>query len=352
MENERIKAWLPAIRAGSGTDVYTRRLAASLERHGIMAQITWFPLSHELLPALLQRTQPPLGTDIIIANSWNGFAFERNNLPLVVIVHHCVFDPGLRPYKSVLQSLYHRFFAEPREVRSMHAADAVVTVSHYVANHLRQKISMDGVEVINNWVDTELFKPKPQETHENRPFRLLFIGKPTRLKGGDLLAPLMRRLGTDFELRFTAEPQDCRRMNLPANMIPVGKFTEQGMVRAYQECDAVLLPSHAEGFGYAALEGMACGKPVITSNNTALPEIIIDGVTGILCETNDIEAFARAGQLLAQDSTLCSVMGSAGRQRTMETFSESMLIDRYIRLIHQCLMPKKDSLTLPSSSFP
>ena len=335
MENGRIKAWLPSIQAGSGTDVYTERLAASLERHGIATQITWFPLSHELLPALLRRAEPPPGTDIIIANSWNGYAFERVGLPLVVIVHHCVFDPALRPYKSGLQSLYHRFLAEPREERSLHAADAVVAVSYCVENHLRQKLGIDNVEVIYNWVDTELFKPQPQEARGDTPFRLLFVGKPTRLKGGDLLAPLMRRLGTDFELRFTAEPRDCRKINLRANMIPVGKLTEQDMVRTYQECDAVLLPSRTEGFGYAALEAMACGKPVIASNNTALPEIITDGVTGILCETNDIEAFARACQLLAEDTNICSVMGSASRQRAMESFSEATLIERYIHLMHQ-----------------
>jgi glycosyltransferase involved in cell wall biosynthesis len=333
MENGKIKVWLPAIQAGSGTDVYTRRLAAALERHGIATQITWFSLSHELLPALLRRAQPPAGTDIVIANSWNGFAFKRTGLPLVVVVHHCVFDPDLRRYKSALQSLYHRFFAEPREVRSLRAADAVVAVSHYVANHLHQKLGMDGVEVIHNWVDTERFKPQPQEARGDRPFSLLFVGKFSRLKGGDLLAPLMRRLGTAFELRFTAEPQDCRNMNLPANMIPIGRLSEQEMICAYQACDALLLPSRAEGFGYAALEAMACGKPVIACNNTALPEIVTNGITGILCDTGDVGAFANACRLLADDSALCSLMGSAGRQRAIELFSESTAIKLCLDLI-------------------
>lgn len=341
MENGKIKVWLPAIQAGSGADVYTRRLAASLECHGIAAQITWFPLSHELLPALLQRTQPPPGTDIIIANSWNGFAFERAGLPLVVIVHHCVFDPGLRPYKSVLQSLYHRFLAEPREVRSLHAADAVVTVSHYVANHLQQKLGMDGAKVIHNWVDTELFKPQPQGARGYRPFRLLFVGKPSLLKGGDLLAPLMRRLGADFELRVTAESQDCLKMDLPANIIPVGKLTEQDMVRAYQECDAVLLPSRAEGFGYAALEAMACGKPVIASDNTALPEIVQDGNTGILCRTGDVGAFADACRRLAKDAALCLKMGGAGRARVLALSTEQAALHSYLHLMERLVGPSE-----------
>lgn len=341
MESGRIKAWLPAIRAGSGTDIYTRRLAAALERHGITAVITWFPLSHELLPALLLLAQPPSGTDIIIANSWNAFAFKRIGLPLVAVVHHCVFDPELRSYKSELQYVYHRFFAEPREVRSLHAADAVVAVSHYVAKHLQQKHGMNGVEVIYNWVDTELFKPQPQEARRDRPFRLLFVGKPSPLKGGDLLTPLMRRLGAGFELRLTVNPRDCRKMNLPANMIPMGQLTEQDMVHAYRSCDALLLPSRAEGFGYAALEAMACGKPVIASNNTALPEIVTDGISGILCNNGELDAFSNACQRLADDRVFCLVMGSAGRQRAVERFSESVAATPYFNMVNRLIVSRE-----------
>jgi glycosyltransferase involved in cell wall biosynthesis len=340
MENGKIKVWLPAIRAGSGADVFTLRLAAALERHGIMAQITWFPLSHELLPSLLQRVQPPTGTDIIFAGSWSGFAFKRFDLPLVVIVHHCVFNPALRLYKSGLQYFYHCLFAEPREARSLRAADAVVAVSRCVANHLRQKLGLDNVEIIYNWVDTDLFKPQLQERHGDRPFRLLFVGKLTRLKGGDMLAPLMRRLGKGFELRFTANRQDCRKMNLPPNMIPIGRLLERDMVKAYQECDALLLPSRAEGFGYAALEAMACRKPVVACNNTALPEIILDSATGILCNTNDIDAFENACRLLAGDQNLCAAMGSAGHQRAVEKFSESSALTLYLGLIGRLIAAK------------
>lgn len=341
MENGKIKVWLPAIRAGSGADVYTRRLAVALEHHGITAQITWFKLSHELLPVLLRRAQPPHGTDIIIANSWNAFAFRCFGLPLVAVVHHCVFDPKLRSYKSFPQFFYHRFFAEPREARSLHAADAVVAVSHFVANQLRQKLGRDGVEVIHNWVDTDLFKPQPQEARGDRPFRLLFVGKPTRLKGGDLLVPLMHRLGADFELWFTANSRDCEKIYPPSNMIPIGMLAEQEMIRAYQECDAVLLPSRAEGFGYAALEAMACGKPVIASNNTALPEVIQDGITGILCNTGDVEVFANACRLLAGDPVLCVNMGDAGRQCAEERFAGAMSIESYICLIRRFLRPTR-----------
>lgn len=339
MENGKIKVWLPAIKSGSGADVYTRRLAAALERHGMATQITWFPLSHELFPFLMGRVQPPSGTDMIIANSWNAFSFRRFGLPLLAVVHHCSFDPDLRRYKSVAQSLYHRLIAEPREVSSLRGADAVVAVSRCVADHLRQRGGLDNAEVIHNWVDTDLFRPSLLEDRGGRPFRLLFVGRPTSLKGGDLLAPLMRRLGASFELRITTEPQDVQKISPSASMISIGRLAELEMVKAYQQCDAVLLPSRAEGFGYVALEAMACGKPVIASNNTALPEIVADGVTGILCNTDDIEVFANACRLLLGDVDLCAAMGCAGRQRAEESFSEARSIESYILLMERLLRP-------------
>lgn len=337
MENGKIKVWLPAIQAGSGADVYTRRLAVALERRGITACISWFPLSHELLPFLLKHARPPAGTDIVIANSWIGYAFRRSNLPLIVVVHHCIFNSELRSYKSALQSFYHRYIVEPREVLSLHEADAVVAVSNYVAEQLRHRLGVDKVKVIYNWIETDLFRPLPVEPRRDRPFRLLFVGRPKRLKGIDMLAPLMRRLGEEFELHLTADPQECKKMNLPANVIPIGRLAEQELIRAYQECDALLLPSRAEGFGFTALEAMACGKPVIASNNTALPEIVADGVTGILCNTDDISAFENACRLLASDPYSCAAMGSKGSQRAVEKFSEARSVENYIFLMNRFL---------------
>jgi len=253
----------------------------------------------------------------------------------VAVVHHCTFDLALRPYKSLPQALYHDLIAAPREARSLRAADAVVAVSHHVAGHLRKRHGFEGAEVIHNWVDTDHFSPAPHERADARPFRLLFVGKPTRLKGGDLLAPLMRRLGGGFELAITATPEACRSMGLSSGMIPLGRLTEQEMIHAYQNSDAVLVPSRAEGFGYAALEAMACGKPVIASNSAAIPEVVADGINGILCKTGDADAFAGACRRLASDASLYDSMGNAARRRAAQIFSLTAVMPSYVELIER-----------------
>lgn len=335
MINGQLKVWLPAVRADSGADVYTQRLAAALERHGVLAEISWFPLRYEFAPFLLKNISPPAGTDIVIANSWNAFAFKRAGLPLIVIEHHCVFDPAFKPFQSTAQNLYHRSLIKPYAMRSFRAADAIVAVSDFTARSLRRNAGLENVEVIYNWIDMGIFCPTTEDQPTGRSFRLLYVGNPSRRKGADLLAPIMRKLGTDFELHFTSgfktENMDCDQFN----MVRLGKLSNEELVQAYKECDALIFPTRFEGFGYAALEAMACGKPVITSNNTALPEVVADGGTGILCDTGDVAAFADACRLLADDPALRLSMGEAGRRRAVEQFSESSVFEHYINLIER-----------------
>lgn len=81
-----LKIWLPAVRAGSDTDVYTERLAIGLEHAGHEAIIQWFPHRYDLMPWRLKYVSAPPGVDFIHANSFQGFAFKRCNIPLVEAV--------------------------------------------------------------------------------------------------------------------------------------------------------------------------------------------------------------------------------------------------------------------------
>jgi glycosyltransferase involved in cell wall biosynthesis len=338
MQNGKVKIWLPAIRVGTGTDVFTQRLADALASHGTTTQISWFPPKFELTPFLLRLVPPPAGTDIVFANSWNGFAFKRPDIPLIVTVHHSGFDPAVHTYRTPAQRLYHRLLIKPLEKKSFQAADVVTAVSMFTADSVKRATGLGKVEVIHNWIDVDRFHPISRvQLQDTRPFRLLFVGKPSPSKGADLLTPIMRRLGPDFELRIAGRPHSARRADFPPNIRVLSWLNEDDLIREYQECDALLFPSRSEGFGYVALEAMACGKPVIASNVTALPEVINDGVAGILCPVDDVNAFAGACSRLAVDVELCIKMGNAARKWAIEQFSEPQVMGRYLTLIHRLL---------------
>jgi glycosyltransferase involved in cell wall biosynthesis len=84
----------------------------------------------------------------------------------------------------------------------------------------------------------------------------------------------------------------------------------------YSQAMALVFPSLWEGFGIPALEAMACGTPVITSNISALPEVV--GEAGLLIDPYNTEAITEALAKVAQDSQLRSKMSESSLQRASE----------------------------------
>ena len=333
-----MKIWLPMIRGGSGADIFANRLAAGLQRHGTTVQISWFPTYFQFAPFLLSTTPPPPGTDIIHTLSWSGFAFQRKGIPLVVTEQLDVLDPHYRPYKGFAQNAYHQTLVRTFAKASFNAAHAITAVSQATADSVRSFLPAREVYVIYNSVDTRMFYPHQNSRESNTPMRLLFVGNLTRRKGADMLAPIMRKLGNRFELRFTAGLRDLRLKSSESNMVPIGRLVgDQALFSAYQQSDALLFPSRIEGLPIAPLEAMACGKPVIAARTSSLPEVLEDGVCGYLCNVDDVDSFASACRKLAADPGILRAFGEAARRRAATLFSEDVVLPRYIELYQKVL---------------
>lgn len=331
--------WFPAIRTGTGTDRFTERLVQALQKRNIEADVTWLPHRAEYAPWTVTVPKPPKWASIVHINSWLHTRFVPNNLPLVVTLHSCVHDDALSPYKTTLQRLYHRYWVKTLEKRALKRADATTAVSRYTAKQAQKQFDCSKITPIYNWVDTTTFRPGEQNrTH--RPFRLIYVGSLRRSKGSDILATVMRRLGPDFELRYTGNPDDFPEPSaLPDNMIPLGRLHgDAALVAAYQDCDALFFPTRLEGFGLVVTEAMACGLPVISSNNTALPEIIPDQDHGVLCPTDDIDCFVSSARRLAKmDGREWTRIRHKAIKRVNEAFSEDSAIIKYIEIYQNAI---------------
>jgi glycosyltransferase involved in cell wall biosynthesis len=105
-------------------------------------------------------------------------------------------------------------------------------------------------------------------------------------------------------------------------------------------CDVVVfptLPSLGEGFGLAALEAMASGRPVVASDMGPLPEIVVDGVTGFLVAPGAADEIARALEKLEADRGLLSTMGATGRTRAKTEFGSDAMAERTVQVYREAL---------------
>lgn len=315
--------WLPTIRAGTGADVYTRRLRDGLVARGIRAEIAWLPHRAEYLPWTVPVPQPPDWANVAHVNSWLPRRFWPRGLPVVATVHHLVHDPAYRLFRSPAQAAYHGLLIRPRELRAIREADAVTTVSDYVRRTVVAFSGREDIAMIHNWIDADAFSPGTATAARTAgPFRLFMVGSRTRRKGVDLLPAFVAALDPGFELRYAGGPTD------PQSPIPcvveLGRISQADLVREYRACDAVVSLSRYEGFGYTALEAMACGKPFLGFRTSALPEVVgEDG--GVLVPIDDVQALAAAAIELRGRLGKAELAGMTGRRRVLRQFGAANL---------------------------
>ncbi|MCK0155053.1 glycosyltransferase family 4 protein [Alcanivorax sp. S6407] len=327
--------WFPTIRTNTGTDVYTLRLIKGLNERGIKAEASWLPLRAEYAPWTAPLPSQPKWANIIHTNTWFHHRFIPAQLPLVATMHHSVHHPSAAPYKGKLRTLYHNHWIAPMERQVLIRAKKVIAVSQFVADTTRQTLADVPIEVIYNGVDTEIFKPYLQQKTETRPFRLLYVGSWISRKGVDLLAPIMRELGDNFELLYTGGPaSDKDKPSMPANMHDIGRLDgDREVARAMQQADALLFPSRSEGFGLVAAEAIACRLPVIATRGSSLIEVVTHGTTGLLCPADNVSAFTQAARQLANTH----MDNGAIEDHVKERFSIERSIEATIKVYYQVL---------------
>jgi glycosyltransferase involved in cell wall biosynthesis len=152
-------------------------------------------------------------------------------------------------------------------------------------------------EAVNAGISPERLTLVPNGISANRPVpatfptewssqrtRVLFIGRLDRQKGYDLLVDAARALADSIDVRIlgSAVVGKQQHLDLPANVALLGWMNRQQIEAQLEAADLVVIPSRWEAFGLVALEAMRAAKPIVAFRIGALPEIVEDGVTGIL----------------------------------------------------------------------
>jgi len=152
-----------------------------------------------------------------------------------------------------------------------------------------------------------------------------------RYKGADnLIAALPRVLKSapDVSLVLVGDGDDRPRLEQIARDLGVSEhayflygLAPEQLFACYANCDVFALPSRGEGFGLVFLEAMALAKPVVGGAHGGIPDIVEDGVTGLLVPHGNIERLAEALETILSNPTRAREMGARGRDRLEKKFS-------------------------------
>ena len=197
--------------------------------------------------------------------------------------------------------------------------------TQWVAGALRREgVADERIRVLPPGVDLAAWEPLPdgRGRHEDK-LRLVFVGQDFARKGGDLLVealrgPLARHFELDIVTSATLDVPPGVRMHDPKPQLNSPYIRD-----LYARADLFVMPTRAECFGFAFLEALASGLPVIAGDSGAVPEFVDDGETGWLI-TPTADALQRALMDAIEHRDRLPAMGRRAREVAESRFNASV----------------------------
>jgi hypothetical protein len=202
-----------------------------------------------------------------------------------------------------------------RKQRELELADHILVCSEFQRRLLLERgVPAERLSVVPLWADPSLWYPPPQGSPRNGgPLRVLFAGSITLRKGVPYLLRAVERCGTNCRLTLAGAPDPHLKPALLACTGPVRLLppqTKSALRDLYWQHDVLVLPSLGDSFGFVAMEAMACGLPVIVTENCGVP--VPDPAWRL--PVMDSEAIARRLQFYADDRAALERDGQLAQQ--------------------------------------
>lgn len=319
-----------------GLDGLARGLAALGHRVAFrsLRVRTGFHTFDRWLYNLAVAVSPPRG-DLVIGVDLDGFLWarwrrRRGRPPAFVAAPKGVIADELRNERGwvrVLLSLQARW-----ERANLRRADRVIVTSRYCADVVGTLYGVAPLRlaVVPEPIDLAEWRRCFAEAERRprvRPTVLAVARMYPRKRLGDLLtaAALLRARIPAVEIRIVGDGPEGpslrgqrARLGLDTTVTLLGDVSRRALAEEYVNADCFCLPSVQEGFGIVFTEAMAAGLPVVACRAAAIPEVVLDGVTGLLVRPRCPAELAGAMESLLMNESLRKNLGEAGRRRVQE----------------------------------
>lgn len=231
---------------------------------------------------------------------------------------------------------------------ALNSADGIISVSRGIAEVYPDRVlrHRELVHIVHNLAPTSV-APVERVKELKRRWQLqdhkvvLTAGKLSLGKGTYILLEAARRLSvTNPDVQFLLAGKGSVRGHIPSNVRLLGSVPQAELMQLYRVADVVVVPSvWPEPLSRVILEAMAAGKPVIGTDVGGTPEIIHNGVTGLIVPAGDAVALVAAIQRLTDDPLLSKRMGEAGRECAAERFGAERLSARLVEIYQKAIQP-------------
>jgi glycosyltransferase involved in cell wall biosynthesis len=235
-----------------------------------------------------------------------------------------------------------RRFIESRVLRRL---DRIVAVSNHTKRELVEKkdVLPEQVVVVPNGVEVAAYANMMERREargalglSNKALVVGLVGRLHDLKGIDLMieaVPLIKAQVPRLQVVLIGVgPEEdalkqLARYRAASDVVRFAGYRRDAR-RFMSALDLIALPSRDEANPLALLEAMACGKPVVGARVGGVPEVVVDGVTGLLAPPENVPALAEAVVRLLNDPDMRQAMGEAGRERVQVHFSRQAMLEK------------------------
>jgi len=233
---------------------------------------------------------------------------------------------------------------------SLNHSNAITTVSESLKKDTLKTFKIDNkITVIPNFINVKDFETAREVCRKRQYARqgekiLVHISNFRKVKRVDDVLRVFAKVRTEVPSKLIlvgdgpekqAMEQLSRQLNLSHDVIMLGKVADPKEILSM--ADLFLLPSETESFGLSALEALAMGVPVISTNSGGLPEVNINGLTGYLSNVGDVDDMAaNAVQLLSNKEK--SAKFSANALEQSKKFDIEHVLPQYVKVYEQLLV--------------